>query len=462
MKVMKWGIVVVVLAAVLVAVMAMGWSHGTPVEVARAEMGPIRQFVDERGKTRLPRTYLITMPYNGRIEAIGAVEGTSVKKGEVVARVVPIDLELTVDQAKAVVGRLEASLRENADVALENSALKQAEQFVESMEATVGAAQARMDSGKAGYEYSEKNFNRVQGLFEAKAAAQAEFDRAMLEKVQASVNYRQDQLVYTAMRALQSATNLLPTMVSQYIDRKRLMGAVLEKERAEAEAQLLQAQQAQQRGTMTSPIDGIVLERNSTNERFLAAGTTLLELGRLEDLQVEADVLSVEVVDVDAGAPVEIYGPAIGEPVAQGSVLRIYPAGFTKVSSLGVEQQKVKVVVEFKPEDLARLRKERHLGVGYRVRVRIITADKPQALIVPRSALFRGNDGSWQLYAVDDGRVHVRTVQVGIVNDQAVEIASGLKQGELVIVAPESNLSEGQRVEGKPSAPPVAGNSDPS
>ena len=128
----------------VVVVIAAELSPGTLVDVAPVEIGSIRQFVDERGITRLPETFLITMPYHGRIEGIDVVEGTEVRAGQSVARVVPIDLELSVEQATAVVERLEAALRENADSSLEQTALEQSRQFVESTQATVEAAREKL------------------------------------------------------------------------------------------------------------------------------------------------------------------------------------------------------------------------------------------------------------------------------------------------------------------------------
>ena len=107
-----------------------------------------------------------------------------------------------------------------------------------------------------------------------------------------------------------------------------------------------------------------MLERYVTDERFLGAGERLLEIGRLEDLEVEADLLSVDVVNAKVGDSVEIYGPAVGAKPAKGTVSKVYPAGFTKVSSLGVEQQRVKVVVAIDPEDLQRLAEQRGVQVG--------------------------------------------------------------------------------------------------
>jgi HlyD family secretion protein len=183
-----------------------------------------------------------------------------------------------------------------------------------------------------------------------------------------------------------------------------------------------------------------------TNERFLNAGSPLLEIGRLEDLEVEADILSLDVVSAKKGDRVEIYGPAIGKIPARGTVERIYPAGFTKVSSLGVEQQRVKVLVRFDRADLQRLRAEQALGVGYRVRVRIITAEKSRALVIPRSAMFRGTDGSWQVYVVRGGRAVIAKVTIGMINDEQAEVLDGLAAEEPVIRSPESSLIDGQRV----------------
>jgi len=321
MKIKTWLIICGVVVGVLVTwAVAGSLSSGIPVEVAPVHTGPIHQFVDERGKTRLPETYRITMPYHGRIEPIRLSEDTPVKKGDVVARIVPLDLDLSVKEAAAVVDRLDAQILENADKKLEITALMQAEKFVESMQATVEAAAARQESGKARFDYAEKNLGRIQRLFQKGAQTQDDLDRAALEKVETAVGYRQDLLVYASMQSLQAATDLLPTMVQQYISNKSLAEAVLEKHKAEATAQLRQVEQQQQRGTMRSPVDGVVLSRYSSNERYLAAGTELLEIGRLEDLEIEADILSLDVVGTKENDDVEIYGPAIGRPHAHGTV----------------------------------------------------------------------------------------------------------------------------------------------
>jgi HlyD family secretion protein len=361
--------------------------------------------------------------------------------------VVPKDLALQVQVATAAVERLKASIKENDDVTVESTSLQQALNFVTSMNRTVDAATERVKSGLARLGYAEKSLTRIRRLHETNAASQDDLDRATVQQVEATVDYRQDVLIQRAMEAAQAATTLMPTAIRQYIARKSLSRDVLEKQLPEANIRLEEAERDRDRGAMRSPVDGVVLERAVSNEGQQPAGTLLLRIGRWEDLEIEADVLTQEVVRAKLGGTVQVTGPAIGPEAAEAHVTRIYPAGFTKVSSLGVEQQRVKVVMKLTDKDLARLRKVRDLGVDYRVRVRIITDEKADALTVPRSALFRGAKGEWKVFAVRDGVAQETVVKIGLANDEFVEVTHGLAANETVVVAPESNLQDGMRVQ---------------
>ncbi len=443
----RW--MVITLAIVAVGLAGLGyasWTTGVPVEAAAADIGAVREYVDEEGKTRLAETYLITMPYDGRIEPIDLVEGTRVTAGQVVARIKPVDIELKKALARAAVERLKASIKENDDASVETTALQQTVSIVESIDRMTEAAATRVKAGEAKLEYAEKHLSRVQRLLPTNARTEDDLDQARLGQIEASVQYQQDVLVLRSAEAMRAATALFPTTVRQFILRKVLTHAVLAQQLAEAEVRMREAEKNEQLGTMTSPIDGVVLQRAVTNERQVAAGTVLLKIGRWENLEIEADVLSQDVVRVKDGQSVEVHGAAIGREPARAHVIRIYPAGFTKVSSLGVEQQRVKVIMKFEPDDWKRLREENDLGVDYRVRVRIFTAESSGSPVIPRSALFRGADSGWRVFAVRGGKAYLQTVEVGLSNDARAEILDGLSTGELVILAPETNLTDGQRV----------------
>lgn len=423
---------------------------GVEVETVAAHKQEIRTWVDEQGKTRLPQSQLVTMPFDGRIAEITLRERDRVAKGDIVAQVIPEDVDAPLAEAEAAVERLAASIRQNDDATIEETTRKQAQFFVESMVATVQAAAARKEAGLAKLTLVESELGRTAKLAPTGARTQAELDRAQYEFVQGKVDYQQDVLVWRAAEAVEAATKLLPTLVSQYIDRKSLNRAVLEQEMAEAEARRTQMRVRKERGTMRSEFDGIVLSREIEHERNVAAGTVLLTLGRLDDLEIEADLLSQDVANLHEGDEVEIYGPAIGGALGKGvpgKVARIYPAGFTKVSSLGVEQQRVKVIIHFGRDVLPKLLAERQLGVEHRVRVRIYTNRQADALVLPRSALFRGATGDWRAMVVRQGRAVSQPVEMGLVNDDFAQILAGIEVGEDVVLAPETSLGEGDPVQ---------------
>jgi HlyD family secretion protein len=441
----------VIFAIIGAAVAAVGFGYvqftgGVPVQSASVRVGAIRELVDEQAKTRLPKVHLITMPFTGRIESIELAEGTAVKKGQTVARIVPRDMKLVWNQAKSAVERLDASIRENDDVSVESTSLKQAVNFVLSMDSTVAAARERVRAGSAKLDYAKSHLDRTLKLRPSNAKTLDDEEQARLGKVQSEIDYQQDKLVLSAVEAMQAATALMPTAVRQYIERKALTREVLSKQKAEAQAQLERVEVDEQRSTMTSPVDGVILERIESNERYLPAGTELLKIGDLSQLEVEAEILSQDVVRIKPEAAAEVYGPAIGVTPAKATVARIFPGGFTKISSLGVEQQRVKVILRFEPDELARLRQYQNLGVDFRVRVRVFTANSENTLVVPRSALFRGPDGAWQVFAVRNRRAELQTVKVGLMNDEAAEIAEGLAEGETVVLSPETSLTPGTRV----------------
>lgn len=439
----------VALVIVAGACIIMMRNSGEQVHAVRVQRQAITAYVDEQGKTRLPVVHRITMPFAARIEPIEVVEGERVWRKQVVARIVQSDLEIALEQARATVNRYVASIAENQHNVVEERARQQAIEMVESMVKTAEAAEARLTASKSRLEFATRFRQDAERLFQENAVSETEFERAQLDEVESQVQYAQDALAWQAATSLRKATELLPQIIDAYVNRKEMTRAVLENQKAEAEAQLKEVLTRQRRGTMRSPVDGLVLERMVTNEQYLPGGAELLTIGDPSQLQVEVDVLTLDVGEIELGDRALIYGPAVGvneEKGLPGVVQRIYPAGFTKISSLGVEQQRVKVIVDFAEGVLNDLLQRRELGVDFRVRVQIVTASQPDALVVPRSALFRSPDGQWQVFAVRRSRAHRQNVHVGLMNDRQVEIRQGLRENEYVIVAPESDLRSGRRV----------------
>jgi HlyD family secretion protein len=281
---------------------------------------------------------------------------------------------------------------------------------------------------------------RYRAITEEGAAADRELREAETSLRKARADYQSDALELAALRTLQAVSYIGPKFITDYIDRKTFDLAEYQQQLEESRAALEIEKRNLGRAKITSPIDGVVLERHQTRRQYLQAGTPLLTLGRLDDMEVIAEVLTERATRISPDDPVEIYGEAILEGPIRGAVLRVYPAGFKKISSLGVEQQRVKVAVRLD-------RRPEPLGVAFRVHVRIFHDEATETLILPRTAIFRGDDGQWQVMLVENGKTRLQQVELGLMNDLDAQVRSGLTRESRIVSRPARDVTPGMRVE---------------
>ena len=188
-----------------------------------------------------------------------------------------------------------------------------------------------------------------------------------------------------------------------------------------------------------APASGRVLKIIQDSEATVLPGTPLIDVGNPLDLEIVADLLSTDAVRIKVSAPVRIDGWG-GLPI-KGKVVRVDPSGFLKVSALGIEEQRVRVTIDFSdpPEVWA------SLGHDYRVVVHVTTWSAPDALSVPMSALFRKGD-QWAVFVDDNGRARTTTVQIGHRNNRAAELLTGLAAGDRVVLHPSDRIADWTRI----------------
>lgn len=445
-KVIWWAIIVLVVIGICFAYYYDA-TRPLPVDGARAEIGTIQTFVEDRARTTLPKIHRLTMPLTGRILPIELEEGDRVVQGQVVARMDTADLETAVSVAQSKVAEIQARIVLNESNHLENVALEESDSAIQAAQDTVKAAQARIVAGEEDLKFAGQWVNAKRSLGLGGDVAKLDVRAAERDYIRAKVDLATDQFIASAVKAISEAVDLGPKYVARWIDRKALEKDILIEQLTGARAELEKAKRDAGRALIESPVDGVVLSRLVDNRRILPADTPLLEIGDLSHLQITADVLSQDAVLIQPGQNVEIYGPAIGPGHVPGKVIRVDPKGLTKLSSLGVEQQRVDVKVAFEPDVLNRLKENgRTISLGYRVSVRIFTARKEKTLIIPRTALFRSAKGQWQVFTVQDQKARLVEVTVGLTNDRTAEILEGLDTGAEVIIAPPKSLTDGARV----------------
>jgi HlyD family secretion protein len=347
--------------------------------------------VDEEGETRLRRRFVVSAPVSGRVLRIESRPGDTVKAGAVVAVIQPA-APMPLDARTQQSGEARISA---ADAAAARARAEQQRLAVDQKQAEADAARAKslFDSGYGSREIFEQAEARVRSLREAVTAAASATRAAEFE-------------VAAAKAAL--------------ISRGEAAGG--------------------RAVTVTAPISGLILKRMQESEVVVPVGAPLVELGNLDDLEVVSDLLSTDAVKVKAGTAVEIdrWG---GSGVLTGRVQRVEPAGFMKISALGVEEQRVNVVIDFVDPRAKRA----SLGDGFRVEVRIVVWEKGDAVTVPTSSLFR-SAGEWSAFVIDGEVIRLRPVRIGQRNEQVAEVLEGLAPGDRVVAYPGESLADGVKV----------------
>lgn len=368
------------------------WPRAVPVEIDDVTRGPLVVTVDEEGMTRVKNRYVVSAPVAGQLRRIDGKAGAEVVAG------------------RTVLATLETSESDFLDA--RNQA--QAEARRKAAEARREAARAQQERATAATKMFTADLERLQRLFAQKVLSAQEFDAAQMRAVTA----QQDE------RAAEFGLKVAEYELEQ-------AKALLSREQPGGSAEPL---------VLTSPVDGKILRVLQESSRVVAGGFPLLEVGDPADLEVRIEVLSRDGVAIRPGARVMLEQWGGTEPLA-AKVRLVEPSAFTKISALGVEEQRVYVVADFTDP----LAKRHALGDNYRVEARIVTWENQNALRVPSGAVFQ-HAGQTQAYVLEGGRARLRRVKIGHGNGVDTEILEGLREGEKVVVYPGDKVTDGTRV----------------
>jgi HlyD family secretion protein len=423
---------------VIAALLFGGCRNGVRVDVESPRRGEIRETFTEPARTRLARTWQIVVPVDGRVSRIGLEPGDRVTSGQALAEFDRLPLETAAAEARAAVAELEAQLRLNAYHAIEDTALIEARAFVASTSETLKAADAQVEAETARSVRSTRELNRIQKLVDEKSLPQTELDDAKLTAETSLIELKRQEFIRAALNALSVAARLGPEYIDKWIGRKGLQRESILHLLAQARERLARTEHDVNLAVIRSPIDGVVLERYEQGDSTLPAGKPLLLLGNLDELEVICDVLTQDALRLAPGTEARLQ-PAARMQALTGKVRRIEPAGFTKLSSLGVEQQRVNIIIGFDTPPAG-------VGVGYRVEAEFLAASRSDALIVPRFSVLQAPDQSFYVFKVIGGVLRKQPVELGLRNDLQLEVTNGLSEADRIVANPDSTLVDGAKV----------------
>lgn len=408
------------------------------VETGKPERRAVRQYVAEEAKTRLRDEYTVDMPLTGTLKRMTLEVGDVMEAGAVLAEVDTFDLDHQIKASEFLIQQAEAQIDGLASGKPKAEDTETAAKRIKAMADQLQMAEKESSIAKIDSEQAQREYNRVKKLVEQGVAAQSALDsaeqahRSLLEQVEHAA------LAVAAARKNVEIAQLASSRVASSMDDNEYMRQVYGAEIQRLGEELEMLRRDREKAQILAPVGGPVLEKYIENTRVLAAGTPILKLGDLSTMEIESDVLSEEVVAVAPGDTVELIGKAVGDGDRMGKVDRIYPSAFQKISSLGIEQQRVKTIISFDNSDLK-------LRAGTRLDVRIITDEVVDAIAVPERSIFR-REGAWYIFVVSSGRAELRQVEVGLKNDTWAAITRGLELDESFILEPKNDLEPGARV----------------
>jgi HlyD family secretion protein len=384
--------------AAVLALMAWAFApRPVPVEVATVDRGPFETTIDEEGRTRVRDRYVVAAPLSGALARITLQAGDRVRAGEPVAALSPADAPLLDARTRRETAARLAAAGDNVQRSARQ--VESARLALEQARSDLARSQALAAQGFISSTRSETDEMAVRSAEQAMLAAQATQRAAAHERA-----------ALQAMLDADAAGGGRPVAVQ-------------------------------------SPIDGQVLKVLQPSAGPVDAGTPLLELGDTAQLEIVAELLTTDALSAPPGTPVRIerWG---GPGVLDGVVRRIEPGAFTKISALGVEEQRVNAVIDIRSP----VERWRALGDGYRVNLRIVTLAEADALRVPVSAVFPlppgadGADTGSAVFVVDQGRARQRPVGIRARNGRHAWVTKGLAAGDTVVIYPSSDVADGARV----------------
>lgn len=368
-------------AILLAALVTAGlWPKPTPVETGTATRGPLRSTVDEEGKTRIQQRYIVSAPVTGFLQRVPFKPGAPVEAhSTTLATLLPTPSTSLDPRAQAT------------------------------SEANLSLAKANVEKARAAHDYAQRELKRITQLVSQNTLPEQELDAATWRERDAN------QVVQAALASLQQAqaelanyntplnTNTQPTLI-------------------------------------TAPVSGKILRVFEESSRIIPAGTPILEIGDPYNLEAVIECLSRDAATMTPGMTVDLERWGGGSPL-QGQLRHVEPAAFTKISALGVEEQRVNVIVDIltPPQDRPTV------GDNFRVEARIVTWESNDTLKIPAGALFRRGQ-QWAVFTIQNGRATLQNVETGHSNGKETEITSGLSPGDTVILYPGERVKNLSRV----------------
>ncbi|MEK7434094.1 MAG: efflux RND transporter periplasmic adaptor subunit [Cyanobacteriota bacterium] len=432
------------LIGVSVVVIGLGFyfnskNAGVTLETIKVSRSNISNYISEDAKTILEREYLIYTPVDGIVIPNEFKEGDFIKKGQIIAKFDNYNRFEKLNSLKSKKIELNAMI-EGVD------SVKTKKEDIDTARIRIKQANLNIQEYKKQKKLIELDFKQIEAeyLRNKKLLEQQAINRNEFEKIEKSYKSLQINLQNLKNQELIELDNLKITELSlsrlqKGLNDNEFQRKIYNEQISQINNEINIIDQDINKTSIRSQFSGPVLEVYIKDKVSLFSGSKILKIGDLNTISIQSDILSEEIPQIKIGMPVEISGKAINNNKIMGKVSRIYPMGFTKISALGVEQQRIKVIIHFDNKKW-NLRPETNLDI------KVITEEHKNVLTLPERAIFKDKE-KWSVFLVNsENKLELKEVKLGLKNEENAEIIKGLSINQIIVLDPDNKLKEGIKV----------------
>lgn len=405
-----WIGLIIIVIAVSIYYRAVVKTKAITVDIEVVEKGNIEEYIEENAVVRLEKELYLYASQDGKVTAVMAEIGDKVNKGDILIK---LDEQELVTQIKSLELQKQAvqAKQEEAGKELSEAEMRKLEAQEKSVEIALDEAKRLAQNNKILYDAGAISKDTYESTLAALAAAEANYEliKSSIEIAQEGMSPQGEELYDIQIKEIQMQIDLLQRKRSELV--------------------------------VKAPIEGIVLEKDVEIGSIIQPGKKIFEIGNISDMFLESDILIDEIIGVKEGAEVLIDNKDIAIYGLKGTVRKIYPKAFSKISELGIEQKRIKTEISF--DDLVA-----NLKPMYDMNIKIITASSENTLLINEKAVFQ-YEGKDYVFLNENGIARMKQIQKGLESEDKVEVLKGLQEGDEVILSPDEKIKEGIRIKGK-------------
>lgn len=432
------------LIGVSVVVIGLGFyfnskNAGVTLETIKVSRSNIANYISEDAKTILERSYLVTTPVDGIVIPNEFKEGDFIKKGQIVAKFDNYNRFERLNALKYKLTELNAMIEGVNSLKTKQEDLDTAKLRIKQGRINIQEVKKQKKLVELDFKQLESEYLRSKKLLEQHAINKSEFEKIEKSYKSIQINFKniinQELIEQNNIKINELALTKLSNSINDTDFQKKAYNAQINQ--IKNEINILDKEI--NKTSIHAECSGPVLEIYVKDRTTLFSGSKILKIGDLNTIAIESDILSEEIPQIKVGMPVEITGKAVDNKKIMGKVSRIYPIGFTKISALGVEQQRVKVLITFDNKKL-------HLLPETSLDIKIITKEHQKTLTLPERAIFKTKE-KWYVFIVNsENKLELKELKLGLKNEDYAEVVSGLTENQIIVLEPDNKLKEGLKV----------------